>query len=163
MFFEILLLMPWKVEFLRRGCLRFSAGALQTRAPKWRDFDAKRIKQLAKKVPKTTEVEPKRCQNEPRNRSRHPLRTRIEKVRKRGGATRSLGAIFGQKSRKTPTNKSSKNRSPKNMKIDAKREPKGSQNRCKNSSKIYAKTGREKGAEKHGKSCFSDMSKVVNL
>ena len=45
----------------------------------------------------------------------------------------------------------------------AKREPKGIQTQCKNPSKINAKTGSEKGEENHEKSCFSDMSKVVNL
>ena len=49
------------------------------------------------------------------------------------------------------------------MKIDAKRVPKGSQNRCQNASKISVKIGREKGEENHEKSCFFDMAKVVNL
>jgi hypothetical protein len=70
-----------------------------------------------------------------------------------------FGTLFAHTSKKHNKNrfkKSSKKRSPQNMKFDAKGIPKCSQNRCQNSSKINAKTGNEKDQENHQQSCFSE-------
>ena len=47
------------------------------------------------------------------------------------------------------------------MKIDAKRLPKWSQNRCQNASRIDARTGIEKDQENHEKSCFTERVKLL--
>jgi len=60
---------------------------------------------------------------------------------------------------KNPFKKLYKNPSPKNMKFDAKRLPKWSRNRCKNASRIDARTGIEKDQENHEKSCFTERVK----
>ena len=54
----------WKVEFLRRGYPRLSAGALQIRVPKGRRLMNKSQNGSAK-VPKATNIEPKECPKQP--------------------------------------------------------------------------------------------------
>ena len=68
----------------------------------------------------------------------------------------TFGHIFDHKSIKNRFKKSSRKRSPQNIKFDAKGVPKWSQNRCQKSSKINAKTGNEKDQENHQQSCFSE-------
>ena len=68
-----------------------------------------------------------------------------------------FGVPKSQKNVENAIPKNHEKRSPKNMNIDAKKVPKWSQNRCKHSSKISAKTGSGKYEENHGKSCFSDV------
>ena len=93
--------------------------------------DTKRERKGAKGIPKGAEMGangerngshrvPKGWQREEREPKGHPLRNRNEKVRKR--VRRS-------------------------MQIDAERVPKASQKRCKNISRINAKTGTEKDEE----------------
>jgi hypothetical protein len=70
-----------------------------------------------------------------------------------------FGSLLGPFSIKKTIKKLYKNRSPKNMKFDAKRLPKWSQNRCQNASRIDARPGIEKDQENHEKSCFTERVK----
>ena len=78
------------------------------------------------------------------------------KTKKQAMRSWLLGPSFDQKSITNRFNKSSNKRSPKNMEFDAKGVPKGSRNRCQNSSKINAKTCNGKDQENHQTSCFSE-------
>ena len=66
-----------------------------------------------------------------------------------GDKTNIFWSHFGQNSIKNAIQNSFKNRSRKNMEINAKRLPKWSRKRCQNSLKTNAKTGIEKDLENH--------------
>ena len=84
------------------------------------------------------------------------MRKKVAKqIRKLSDASPALGNHFYQTSITNQLKKSPTNRSPLNMKIDAKRMPKWSQHQCQNASEINTKTGIEKDQKNHEQLCFS--------
>jgi hypothetical protein len=84
------------------------------------------------------------------------------KWRKRWALGTIRGSHFYPKIDNNTIQNSFKNQSRKNMENNTKRLPTWSQNRCRNSSRINAKTGTEKDQEIQQKSCFSEVWKHAN-
>jgi hypothetical protein len=132
-------------------------------SPKGAEMESEGSQKVPKASQKGAKGSQKGAKSEPKvdqgTMKRHPAEGLAKRCEKGSPRKDEMGPFWEPFSIKKVIGKSFKNQSRKALKINAKRLPKWSQNRCQNASKIDARTGIEKDQENHENSCFTERVK----